>query len=58
MISREEVLLVYRLLLDRDPEDDSVIKFQSSKSREELIKTLLKSDEFVNKNYNWIAKYF
>lgn len=50
-ISKEEVILGYRLFLDRDPESDSVIQEKMAcNSKSELIAVFLQSDEFKEKN--------
>lgn len=51
MISKEQVVLLYRRVLDRDPESDAVIneKRQSSSAADTAVEMLM-SDEFIKKN--------
>jgi hypothetical protein len=51
MISRNDVLNLYRLILDRDPESEQVIgEKRNAASLSELASEMLASDEFVTNN--------
>ena len=51
MISKEQIVLLYRRILDRDPESEAVIqeKRPSANSADVAIEMLM-SDEFLKKN--------
>lgn len=51
MISKEQVISLYRTILDRDPESDVVIneKRQSSSAADAAVEMLM-SGEFIKKN--------
>ena len=51
MIERDEVLRLYRLILDREPESEDVVdKHRRAGSVSWLAFAMLMSDEFVAKN--------
>jgi hypothetical protein len=56
VISRNDVLNLYRLILDRDPESEQVIgEKRNAASLSELASEMLTSDEFVTNNAATIA---
>ncbi len=56
MISRSDVLNLYRLILDRDPESEQVIgEKRNAASVSELASEMLTSEEFVTNNAATIA---
>jgi hypothetical protein len=48
-ISREEVVMAWRLLLGREPESEQVIETHRLDSLDELRVVLIKSNEFAHK---------
>jgi hypothetical protein len=51
MVSREQVVELYRLILDREPESEAVInEKRRAESVGSLAAEMLKSDEFFNNN--------
>jgi hypothetical protein len=56
MISRNDVLNLYRLILDRDPESEQVIgEKRNAASLSELASEMLTSGEFATNNASTIA---
>jgi hypothetical protein len=56
MISRNDVLNLYKLILDREPESEQVIgEKRNAASLSELASEMLMSDEFVTNNAAAIA---
>jgi hypothetical protein len=57
MVSREQVIEVYRLILDRGPESEAVInEKRMAESVTSIAKEMLKSDEFFNNNKDLLKK--
>ena len=54
-LTRDHVVWAYRLLLDRDPENESVIepKLAGSRDTRELRRHLMTSAEFLDKNRDY-----
>ena len=58
MISREQVIDLYRLILEREPESEGVITEKRNASN--VVKAaveMLKSDEFFNRNRELLRAY-
>ncbi len=51
MVSREQVIELYRLILNREPESDAVVnEKRKAESPQTLAVDMLNSDEFFNNN--------
>jgi hypothetical protein len=51
MVSREQVIELYRLILDREPESDAVVnEKRNATNTAELAAEMLRSDEFFTNN--------
>jgi len=59
MVSQEDVLNLYRLLLCREPENDGVIEsLMGSESRRTLMWETLRSEEFLGRYSQAILRTF
>lgn len=59
MISEDQVVMMYRLILGRDPESRRAIQEKlNAPSIQALLADMLMSDEFVMKNRDLIARIF
>jgi hypothetical protein len=58
MVSREQVIELYRLILDREPESDGVVnEKRKATSAAKVAAEMLKSDEFFTKNKELLRAY-
>jgi hypothetical protein len=58
-VTREDIVLAYRLLLDRMPESEDAIKGKlRHKSKDDLVRELVCSREFATRNRVHLRKYF
>ncbi len=56
MLDREEVDLLYELLLDRSPEDQAVYADdREGKSASQVAADFMASEEFIDKNRFWLT---
>ena len=58
MVSREQVIELYRLILDRAPESDAVVdEKRNAPSAARVAAEMFKSDEFFTKNRDLLKSY-
>jgi hypothetical protein len=58
MVSRDQVIELYRLILDREPESEAVVnEKRKADSAVALAAEMLKSDEFFTKNKDLLKAY-
>lgn len=58
MVSREQVIELYQLILDRPPESDAVINEKRlAESVTKVAMEMLTSDEFFNNNKDLLRKH-
>jgi hypothetical protein len=59
MVSQEDVLKLYRLILDREPENDGVVEtLMGAESRTALLWETLRSEEFLGRYSQAILRTF